>query len=282
MNPQNSFKDPFEVLKINRNASEEDIKKAYKKLAREYHPDKNPNGIEKFKEISEAYTQITSGQDPMSDFPEFAGIFKMFSGLLGGIMGNNGGGMNLQNIMTESLIQCSLELSLEELEKGGKFTIKYTHVVPTGKVLVTQNHTPFGIIEVVSSEEIEEETEKIINVPRCHNEHEHIISGDIEVTINLKKHDIFTRISGSLDLVTEVNITLKESLCGFTRNIDVLNSEPLEINCSSIVNPYVEKRLEGYGLSNKKDMGDLILKFIIQFPEELSDSDKLIINELEI
>lgn len=54
-------KDPYTVLGVDRNASEEEIKKAYRNLAKKYHPDANPNNpeaAEKMKEINAAYDQI--------------------------------------------------------------------------------------------------------------------------------------------------------------------------------------------------------------------------------
>ncbi|NMA36967.1 MAG: J domain-containing protein, partial [Papillibacter sp.] len=62
------MRDPYEVLGVSRNASEDEIKKAYRELARKYHPDNykdNPLSDlaqEKMKEINEAYDAITKGR----------------------------------------------------------------------------------------------------------------------------------------------------------------------------------------------------------------------------
>ena len=62
------MKDPYEVLGLKRGASEEEVKKAYRRLSRKYHPDANINNPhkdeaeEKFKEIQQAYKSIVSGE----------------------------------------------------------------------------------------------------------------------------------------------------------------------------------------------------------------------------
>jgi molecular chaperone DnaJ len=53
------MKDYYNILGVDKNASQEDIKKAYRKLSKQFHPDVNPEGGEKFKEIAEAYTTLS-------------------------------------------------------------------------------------------------------------------------------------------------------------------------------------------------------------------------------
>jgi DnaJ-class molecular chaperone len=72
-------KDPYEILGISRNASEEEIKKAYRKLAHKYHPDKKGGDELKFKEINEAY-QILSDPHKKSQYDRFGRTFEGFGG----------------------------------------------------------------------------------------------------------------------------------------------------------------------------------------------------------
>ena len=78
-------RDFYEVLGLNRNANQEEIKKAYKKLAFEYHPDRNPgnpSAEERFKEINEAY-QVLSNPEKRARYDSFGhmtneGLFSDF------------------------------------------------------------------------------------------------------------------------------------------------------------------------------------------------------------
>lgn len=92
-------RDYYEVLEIDRNANEADIKKAYRKLALKYHPDKNPDdhtAEDKFKEAAEAY-EVLSNADKKAKYDRYghAGL----GGASGG--GNYGGSMSMDDIFSQ-------------------------------------------------------------------------------------------------------------------------------------------------------------------------------------
>lgn len=132
-----SKRDFYEVLGLGRDASERDIKKAYKRLAMKYHPDRNSGdagAAEKFKEVKEAYEILTDGQKKAAydqyghaAFEQGAGGFggggggadfgDIFGDVFGDIFGGGrrGGGPRAQR---GSDLRYNMELSLEEAVRG--------------------------------------------------------------------------------------------------------------------------------------------------------------------
>ena len=128
--------DYYEVLGVNRDASDDDIKKAYRKLAMKYHPDRNPGTEEKFKEVKEAYEILSDSQkraaydqfghagvDPNAGAGGFRGaggnfndFADAFSDIFGDIFGGGRGGRS--QVQRGSDLRYNMEVSLEEAARG--------------------------------------------------------------------------------------------------------------------------------------------------------------------
>jgi molecular chaperone DnaJ len=137
-------RDYYEVLGVNRDASEEDIKKAYRKLAMKHHPDRNPDNKEseeKFKEAKEAYEMLSdatkrraydayghAGVNPqmggMGAGPGEAG-FGGFAEAFGDIFGDIfGGGRGRSNVYRGADLRYNLEITLEQAARGTETKIR--------------------------------------------------------------------------------------------------------------------------------------------------------------
>ncbi len=94
-------KDYYEILGVSKSSSADEIKKAYRKVAMQYHPDRNPGdkaAEEKFKEAAEAY-EILSDADKRAQYDRFG--HQAFQGRGNGGGGGFGGGMNMEDIFSQ-------------------------------------------------------------------------------------------------------------------------------------------------------------------------------------
>ncbi|WP_438964556.1 molecular chaperone DnaJ [Winogradskyella sp.] len=139
--------DYYDILGISKGASESEIKKAYRKMALKYHPDKNPDdkeAEEKFKKAAEAY-EVLSNSDKKARYDQFghqafegAGgfggggmnmddIFSQFGDIFGGAFGggfSGFGGGGRQRMVKGSNLRIRVKLSLEEVANGVEKKIK--------------------------------------------------------------------------------------------------------------------------------------------------------------
>jgi molecular chaperone DnaJ len=157
-------KDFYEILGVSKSASQDEIKKAYRKTAMQYHPDRNPGdkaSEEKFKEAAEAY-EILSDTDKRGQYDRFG--HQAFGAGRGGGGGFSGGGMNMDDIFSQfgdifgddspfgsffggggggrrssggrsrgvrgSNLRIKIKLNYEEMAKGASKTVKVKKYVP--------------------------------------------------------------------------------------------------------------------------------------------------------
>ena len=135
-------KDYYEVLGVNRDASDDDLKKSYRKLAMKWHPDRNPDNPkaeENFKEAKEAYEILTDAQKRAA-YDQFghagvdpsagagagagAGFGDAFSDIFGDIFGGGGGGRQRSTVYRGADLRYNLEITLEDAARGTETRIR--------------------------------------------------------------------------------------------------------------------------------------------------------------
>lgn len=147
-------RDYYEVLGIAKTATQDEIKKAYRSLAKKYHPDVSTEAKEvaeaKFKEISEAYEILSDeekrklydqyghdgvknsfGQDGFSwdDFTRADDISDIFGDIFGGMFGGRGRGRSRSSAQQGDSLRYDLEISLEDVLNGKKVNLDIPHAI---------------------------------------------------------------------------------------------------------------------------------------------------------
>jgi len=266
--------DHYKILGINKNASDKDIKSAYKKMAIKWHPDKNEKNKQeaekKFKEISEAY-QVLSNPEKRKLYDMYGSNYEQYSNkasnnfgqqfhhrqvnpedLFREVFGNMGfpnftNGHNQQTNFTTSQKSIpkkrdtvDIECTLEELYNGCDKIIGIT---------ISNNRKQVPIKIKPGSKHLD-----IFNVMSIDN---------ADFVIKEKKHGIFIREEN--DLILEKTISLKDALTGFDASIFDLKKENKTINIGPMSknNKHI---IKGSGMPIKdkiNEYGNLIIKFNI-------------------
>ncbi|KAG6396536.1 hypothetical protein SASPL_142687 [Salvia splendens] len=301
--------DYYNILKVSRNATEEDLKKSYKRLAMKWHPDKNAVNTKeaeaKFKQISEAYDVLSDSQKrkiydlygeeglksglypPPSSKDMDSGyggggagfkfsprdaedIFEEFFGGMDGGRSGGGGGGGGGELKKAAVMESKLACSLEDLYKGSKRKMKISRIVLDG------SGKPATVEEVLSIH-IKPGWKKgtKITFPEKGNHEAGAAPGDLIFIVDEKPHQVFKRDGN--DLIINQKISLLDALTGKTLKISTLDGRDLTVTVSDIVKPGYEMMIQNEGMPISKEPGkhgDLRIKFDIKFPSRLTSDQK--------
>ncbi|KAK9090610.1 hypothetical protein Sjap_023787 [Stephania japonica] len=301
--------DYYNMLKVSRSATDEDLKRSYKRLAMRWHPDKNPSSGKaecevKFKQISEAY-------DVLSD-PQKRQIYDAFGeeGLKSGQgQAAGGGGYSASRTGTASRFGGSSRASSFQFNPRRAEDIYEEMFGGSGggaaqrKAAAMENKLPCSLEElclgtnkkmkisrdVADSNGNIRTTEEIltfavkpgwkkgtkITFPEKGNQEAGAVPGDLVFVIDEKPHGLYKRDGN--DLVINQRISLLDALTGKNLNLPTLDGRTIYVPVTDIVRPGYEMIVSGEGMPISKEpgkKGDLRIKFDVKFPSRLTSEQK--------
>ncbi|CAK4507640.1 unnamed protein product [Aphanomyces euteiches] len=291
--------DFYEILGVIRGATDQEVKKAYRKLAMKWHPDKNKENRDeaqsKFHEISEAYDVLSdpakraiydqhgynglrngvgdgySFQDRQADeiFAKFFGTTNPFSDFGFGDTLPFSGALKKKGPEKNPPLEATIECTLEELYVGGavkKVSLTRTRLhgdelaeEPKEFAIKIQRGWSAGTKVTFENDGVETKERR---------------AGDVVFTIVEAKHACYTRHKH--DLVYTAKIRLADALADCTVDVPTLDGRKLAISCNEVLNPTSEKIIRGEGMPHvdAPQHGNLVVKFDILFPKYLTTLQK--------
>lgn len=257
--------DYYSELGVSKTATQEEIKKAYRKLAAQHHPDRGGNK-EKFQEIQVAYETLSDPEkraqydNPPRNFggfefhsngvpPGFEDIFSAFGGsAFGDIFGR-------QNRPRNRTLNVQATISLEEAFFGKEVIANLT--LPSGKEQTLQIKIPPGINDGMTLRLGGMGDDSFPNLPR----------GDIHLTVNIMPHSEFRRQGD--DLVKTLFISCVDAMIGKTIRVTTLDNKQLDVNISAGTQHGSILSLHGHGMPNVNNpqfRGRLFLEISVVIP----------------
>ncbi len=303
-----SGKDYYKILGVAKSASGEEIKKAYRKLALKYHPDRNKGdkaAEEKFKEISEAYAVLSDSgkkkqydmfgadgfqqrytQDDIFRDVDFGSIFREF--------GFGGGGRGGPHIFSQIFGGTG---GRPQYGRGGPFGGGQPRGVK-GQDLIYE--LPVTLEEVVNTTEkviayqVDSRQEKIsTKIPAGISTGKKLRlagkgnpgayggpNGDLYVQIKVLEHPLFKREGD--DLISVKKIKFSDALLGTELDVPTIDKKTMRIKIPAGTQNNAKFRLKGQGMPHmdKKGRGDAYVQVTVEVPKKLDKKQKALAEEL--
>ncbi|MGI9608600.1 MAG: DnaJ C-terminal domain-containing protein [Acidimicrobiales bacterium] len=294
MEPQREWleKDYYKVLGVDSGASAKDLSKAYRSLARKYHPDTNPGDAkaeEKFKEISAAYEVVGDesvrekydefrrlgggggfggfGARPGDGYGDLGDLSDLLGGLFGGAGRSSGRGFGGFGPMPGMDLEARLQLTFEEAVQGVTKSVRLTSDALSGSMEVNVR-IPAGVKQG-----------QRIRVPgKGAPSQDGGGAGDLLVTISIDSHDVFSR-EGNNVLVT-VPVTYTEAVKGADIKVPTLAGTSVTVRIPPGTPSGKVLRVRGRGVKTKSEMGDLLVTVLVHVPTDPSEAELALIEQL--
>lgn len=306
--------DYYKILQVPRDCTDTDIKKAFRKLAVFWHPDKNANQVEL---AEERFSQVAEGYEVLSD-PQRRAIFDQYGevGLKKGIPNGRGGttgGWDFNRNPDEMFAdffgnsspfadffnsdtgaplltqpqdqkapkappaQANMYCSLEELYQGCTKKMKITRrrLNPDGRTTTTEER----VMTVNVRPGWKANTK--ITFPGEGDESADAPAADVQFVLKEKPHPRFSRRGN--DLVFKATLSLADALCGSTVYVSTLDGRTLPIAVNDVVKPGSSKTVAGEGMplsKNPAKKGNLVIEFDLVFPATISEKQKAAIRQI--
>jgi molecular chaperone DnaJ len=290
-------KDFYKVLGVSKDVSEADLKKTYRKLARQYHPDSNPGDAKaeaKFKEISEAHSVLS---DP-EQRKEYDQIRAMGTGarFTSGGNGQPGGfedvfgGMFGGGAPRAGFQQGGFDDMFGGMFGGGRFGQTSGGFRGYGgptKGADLAASTTLDFITAINGDTISLQPSSgkpiRVKIPAGVDDGQKIrlkgkgersldggAAGDLVLTITVRKHPVFER--DGLNLRVDVPVTFVEATLGATIEVPTLGGEPVRLRVAAGTPSGRVLRVKGRGVTTTKGTGDLLATVQVAVPSHLTDA----------
>jgi molecular chaperone DnaJ len=279
-------KDFYKILGVAKDAQEADIKKTYRKLARQFHPDSNPGDAKaeaKFKEISEAFS-VLSDKEQRKEYDavramgggarftaggpgaQGGGFEDVFSNLFGGggrgFPGGFGGGFDFGPTPGVDL---TARTSIDFIDsiKGATIKLSLQGMEPLNVKI------PAGV----------QDGQKIKLRGKGRPSPNGGPPGDLIVTVRVKPHPVFIRDGINLRVI--VPVTFAEAALGATISVPTLGAEPVKLKIHPGIPNGRVLRIKGRGVELGNNRGDLLATVEVAVPSHLSEKAKKALLEFE-
>ncbi|MFP3461683.1 DnaJ C-terminal domain-containing protein [Arthrobacter globiformis] len=288
-------KDFYKILGVAKDASDADIKKAYRKLARQYHPDTNSGDTaaeKKFKDISEAYSVLSDPDErqqydairAMGGGARFAphgagstangGFEDLFGGLFTGGGGRHSGGFSTAGGVPPEFADLfgggfgGGPAGFQRAPQKGADRTATTSISFAGSIRGTTIglREPDGeVIDVRVPAGIKDGQKVRV---RGKGQYGPAGNGDLLVTVNVKPHDFYTRDGDNLRI--HVPVSFPEAALGADIEVPTIDGEHVRVRVPAGTPSGRTLRVKGRGVKTSKGTGDLLVTIDVAVPQNLS------------